>query len=216
MNRRLLAWLIGIGALIAVAGMARQIFSHDQSQRLKAVESVGRSVSNIAVSLTIDYAAGRVAREAYAMSDNNGRSDAAYAVTDRTGTTAHFHETIPGYGVSFLFDQLVADGIWELTSRPPRGHTSVRYTVTVNQTVGGQHGEQKVTFTDPHYWATTAGRQYHIHLDKDKPAPDLLGLDSTSIADPRYEKVVTDFRGFGSPTFKATILQARERLGLRP
>jgi hypothetical protein len=215
-NPRLVAWLIGIGAVIAVAGMSRQIFSHDQSQRFQEVKNVGQSPSDIDLSLTVNYDTGRVAQEAYAMSDRDGRSNATYAVTDRNGTTARFHETIGGYGVSFLFERLVSDGIWELTSKPPRGDTSIHYLVTVKQTVGGQNGGRSVAFTDPHYWATTAGRQYRIHLDKNKPVPDLVGLQSTTIADPRYARVVTDFRDFGSPTFKATIVQARERLGLPP
>lgn len=172
------------------------------------------SPSKVELSMIVDHSGGHVAREAYTMVDDNGRSEAAYAVTDRQGTTARFHETIPGYGVSFLFDRLVADGIWQLTNKPPRGDTSVRFTVAVQQTVGGEHGGRTITFTDPRYWATTAGRQFHIHLDKNKPTPDLLTLDSTSIADPRYAKVVGDFRSFGSPAYKATIRKARMQLGL--
>jgi hypothetical protein len=215
-RRGILALLIACAALVAVGGMAWQLFSRDQSARLRAVRDVGRSPSVVDLSLTVDYAGGRVAREAYAMVDDNGNSYATYAVSDRAGSTAHFREPVPGYGVSFLFDRLVADGIWELTDKPPRGDTSARYAVSIAQTVGGQHGGRTVTFTDPHYWATTAGRQFKIHLEKDKPTPDLLTLEGTSIADPRYAKVVADFRAFGSPAFKATIRQARLRLGLPP
>lgn len=217
MSRRgILASLIALGAAIAIAGTLWQLFSRDQEQRIRQVHDVERSPSYVAVSLTLDRTTGPVARETYTMVDDNGRSEAAYAVTNRAGTTARFRETVPGYGVSFLFDRLVADGIWGLTTRPARGDTSVRYTVSVKQTVQGQQGERTVTFTDPHYWATTAGRQFRIHLERDKPTPDLLTLRSTSIADPHYAMVVADFRDFGSPTFKATIRQARSRLGLQP
>ncbi|HEY2554052.1 MAG TPA: hypothetical protein VGI15_02280 [Candidatus Cybelea sp.] len=216
MNRRLfiIALLLGAGAVVAVGGMLWQMFSSDQAQRYRNVQRVERAPSRVAVSLDVDYASGPVAHETYRMSDENGHSDASYAVTDRSGTTARFRETVAAYGVSFLFEKLVADGIWELTDRPPRGNTSIRYTTTVAQTVAEEQGRRSATFTDPHYWATTAGRQYQIHLDPNKPVPDLLTLKSTSAADPHYERVVTDIRNFGSPAFKATIRKARERLGL--
>lgn len=215
-RRGALARLVAFGAVVAIAGVAWGLFSRDQAARYRAVQNVERAPSRIELDLTLDYASGPVAREAYAMVDADGRSDASYAVTDRGGTTARFHETIAGYGVSFLFDRLVADGIWALTDKPPRGQRSPRYTVSIAQTVAGAHGGRTVTFTDPHYWATTAGRQFHIRLEKDKPVPELLSLQSTGTADPRYAKVVDDFRAFGSPAFKATIRRARSRLGLAP
>lgn len=214
MGRTIVAWAIAVAAIVAVAGAGRQIFSATQAVRRSEVQSISRSPSSIRLTLRLDYERGPVQEESYAMVDDNGRSDASYAVTDRHGTTARFHETIAGYGVSFLFDRLVSDGIWEVTDRPPRGDTTIRYTVAVDQTVQDQHGMRTITFTDPHYWATTAGRQYQIHLDKGKPVPDLLTLGSTSVADPRYERIVGDFRSFGSAKFKATIRTARERLGL--
>jgi hypothetical protein len=214
MHPRLVAALIVVAVLVALGGTIWQLTSRDQARRLQSVERIERSPAQLRMSLTIDYAKGPVAREVYTMTDDNGRSNAQYAVTDRSGTTAQFHETIGGYGVSFLFDRLVSDGVWELTDKPPRGDTSIRYTVSVAQTVQGQSGERTITFTDPQYWATTAGRQFHIHLDPKKPVPDLLTLSSTSTADPRYARVVGDFLQFGSPTFKATIRRARSRLGL--
>lgn len=213
-GRNVVAWAITLAAIVAVVGAGYQIFSANQAARRTAVGNIARSPSTIRLTLRIDYEHGPVQEESYSMIDDNGRSDASYAVTDRQGTTARFHETIAGYGVSFLFDRLVADGIWELTDKPPRGDSTIRYTVSIAQTVQDQHGTRTITFTDPQYWATTAGRQYQIHLDKSKPVPDLLTLGSTSVADPRYQQVVEAFRSFGSPKFKATIRTARKRLGL--
>jgi len=95
---------------------------------------------------------------------------------------------------------------------PPRGDTTVSYTIAVYQLTDNQSGEHTFTFTDPHYWATTGGRQYHIHLDKDKPLPDLLTLRSTSFAEPRYGKIVHDFDAFNPPGFRATLAAARAKL----
>jgi hypothetical protein len=213
-SNRWLITLIVASAAVALAIGGLQLFSSNEAQRFNQVRAMGSSPADLEMRLHIAYTRGRVAAEDYVMGDRNGVSLASYAVTDRTGTTARFHEDLTGFDVSFLFDKLVQDGIWDLTDRPARGNTSITYTVTVNQTAQEQQGGHTFSFTDPHYWATTAGRQYTIHLDKNKPVPDLLRLSSTTFAEPRYERLVADFRAFGSVKFKATIRQARAKLGL--
>jgi hypothetical protein len=146
------------------------------------------------------------------MQNLNGVSSAAYAVTDRKGTIARFNEPMSGYDVTFLFDKLVQDGIWDLHTRPPRGKQRDIHAVTIAQVADKASGQHHFEFTDPHYIATSAGREYHIHLDPNKPVPDLLTLESTSTADPRYQLIVNDFEQFGTPRFKATIVAAREKL----
>jgi hypothetical protein len=100
--------------------------------------------------------------------------------------------------------------VWQLTNRPPRGNTDVRYTLYVHEIANRRQGSRTITFTDPHYWAVTAGRQYSIHLSPNSPTPDLLKLKSTSLADPRFEKIVQAFRSFGPPSFRQKILQAQQ------
>ena len=56
-------------------------------------------------------------------------------------------------------------------------------------------GQRTVTFTNPQYWATKAGRQFEIDLSKGVPK-DLLRMQSSQVADPRYEQIVIDFREF--------------------
>jgi hypothetical protein len=146
------------------------------------------------------------------MQNDNGHSTAAYAATDRHGTTAKFDEPVVGYDVTFLFDKLVQDGIWDLHSRPARGTSRDVHEVRIAQVADTAQGEHQFSFTDPHYLATSAGREYHIHLDRNKPVPDLLSLQSVSTADPRYQKIVDDFQQFGTPGFKRTIVAAREKL----
>ncbi len=82
--------------------------------------------------------------------------------------------------MTFAFEKLVQDGIWQLQTRPLKGKTDNVYTISVAQIAGDRSGSHKFTFTDPHYLAIAAGRQYHIHLDRNKPVPNLLTLQSTS------------------------------------
>ena len=107
-----------------------------------------------------------------------------------------------GGDVAYLFGQTVQDGYWDLGDQPPRGDTSTQYTISVKQLVDGQHGEHQFTFTDPQYWATTGGHQFHITLDRNKPVPDLVSMKSTVIVEPRYGKLVDDILEFGSPGFR--------------
>jgi hypothetical protein len=193
--------------------LACWLFARDLGRSYQRVHALARLPSEIALSMTVRYARGMIAREEYRMNDNNGLSSAVYRVTGRSGMRVRI-ESLPhaDYDVSFLFGKVVRDGIWELPGVPPRGDTSVSYEVTVAQSIDGHHGAHTIHFTDPHYWATTAGRMYHIRLDKNKPVPDLLLLRSTSSSEPRYERVVKDMRSFGSYALQEKIASARARL----
>jgi hypothetical protein len=151
------------------------------------------------------------------MSDIDGLSKSRYRALGRSGLAITIDErprvTIDeGPNVAFLFQQAVLDGIWELPSRPPRGDTSTHYTIEVYQLTGDRHGSHRFEFTDPHYWATTGGHQFHITLAKNKPVPDLLTLSSTTLVEPRYEKLVADFREFGPQSFRDKVAAAQTRL----
>ena len=168
----------------------------------------GRSVLH--VSLTMKYAKPPIYLEQYTMNNDNGVSTAQYRVQGYSGKVVTI--TLPPdktYTVTFFFQQLVLDGIWQLTNTPSRGDTSIIYTLYIHQVADKEQGARTIVFTDPHYWATTAGRQYEIQLNPHSPTPDLTKLKSTSLADPRYEKIVQEFRQFGSPAFRQKIEQAR-------
>jgi|SRR5579884_635008 len=204
--------LVVIVALFGiVAGW--KIFWPSESQRYQAVKAVGEQRSELHFSETIAHAKGPIASETWRLDNVNGVSSASYSAKNRAGTRiAKFTEPVRGYDVTFAFERLVQDGIWELQTRPFRGNTDDVYTVYVDQVAGSRSGHHTFRFTDPHYLATTAGRQYEIKLDKNKPVPSLLTLDSTSNADPRYERVVQDFASFGPPHFKSTVAAARRKL----
>lgn len=206
--------LIVILAIVGIVG-AWRMFAQSEKARFDSVNAVKTSRSYIKLTLDVSYPHGRIATERYVLIDDDGKSRATYAVSDRKGTIATFKETIRGYDVAFAFDRVVQDGIWDINSKHQRTLDDVKYTVAIEQTAQTQSGRRRISFTDPHYWATAAGRQYRIHLDPKKPTPttaDLLKLDSTSTADPRYEKIVTDFETFGSAAFKRTVASARSKL----
>jgi hypothetical protein len=204
--------VIVVLAIIGIVGGWR-LFSGNETQRYQAVQQVRNQRSELHFGEVITHDKGPIAREEWRLDNVNGKSVASYDAENRAGTRiAKFSEPIQGYDVTFTFEKLVQDGIWELHTRPLKGNTRDVYTITVAQVAGDRSGSHKFTFADPHYLATTAGRQYQIHLDKNKPVPDLLTLKSTSNADPRYQKMVDDFAAFGPPRFKKTVAAAREKL----
>lgn len=198
---------------IAAAAGAWIIYWPTESQRYVATRAVVRSPSIIRLVFTVKHQRGPIGQETLTFSNVDGKADVAYEGTNHAGTlVARFSEPVDGYEVANLFGEVDRDGVWELRTMPPRGDTSTSYTVTVYQSTDNQSGTHQFTFTDPHYWATTGGRQYHIHLDKNKPVPDLVKLQSTSLAEPRFGKVVKDFDDFNAPGFRATLATARAKL----
>jgi len=202
--------ILAVTAIAIIGGWF--LFAGQEHARFAAVDQVRKQRSEIRIAYSVDHERGRLAREEWQFANLNGRSTASYAAIDRNGTRATFDESEAGYDVTFLFDKLVADGIWELQTRPFRGNGTDVHMVRIAQVTGTQSGAHTFAFSDPHYLATTAGREYHIHLDRSKPVPDLLRLDSVSSADPRYLKIVDDIEGFGSPRFRAAIDEARTKL----
>lgn len=190
-----------------------KLFYPVESQRIAAVDRVRNQRSELHFSEIVTHDKGPVAREELRLDNVDGKSQASYSAQNRAGSrVAKFTEPIEGYDVTFAFEKLVQDGVWELHTRPLNGKSDDVYTVSVAQVAGDRSGKHRFTFTDPHYLATTAGREYEIHLDKNKPVPDIVTLKSTSTADARYQKVVDDFAGFGPPRFKKTVAAAREKL----
>lgn len=208
--------------ILAITGVAIVVgwlvFYPIEKARYVQVAQVRRQRSEIHLARTIRYANGPILEETLKLDNVEGKSSASYAIGDRRGYVARFNEPINGYDVTFAFDLLVRDGIWQLhTKCPPGANPSVVYDVHIGQVAGERSGTHTFSFCDPKYLATTAGRSYEIHLDKNKPVPDLLTLQSTSTADARYAKVVNDFGEFGNARFRKTVAAARQKvLGTRP
>jgi hypothetical protein len=211
MRRFPVTLLVLVAVVVAVVG-GWLLFAKSEHDRFVAVQRVGAQRSEIRLTYTVAHTDGPIAREVWFFQNINGHSMVTYTAVDRRGNKATFDEQVLNYDVTFLFDRVVADGIWELETRPFRGSSQMLHVVEIAQVAGRDQGSHRFQFSDAHYIATEAGREYHIHLDPHKPVPDLMSLQSTSTADPRYEKIADDFEQFGSPRFKATIAQARAKL----
>ena len=211
MRKTIVSTLIVIGAFIT-AFLAYREISTNENARYMAVHRVEQSRSEFRLAYTLEHTEGPIAIEKWSMQNIDGKSTATYTATDRHGTEAKFNEPIHNYDVTFLFEKLVADGIWELHTRPFRGKTDAVHIVQISQVADKASGSHQFSFSDANYLAVNAGREYHIHLDRNKPVPDLLTLQSTSLADPRYQKIVDDFQQFGSPNFKRTMALAKAKL----
>lgn len=207
--RRLVPLLVLVAVVLGLLAVWL-IFGESEFRRYDRVRKLAASPSDIRLWLVVGNAKGPIAREEYRLADHDGLSTESYAAEGRDGTTIRV-ESLPRetYDVSFFFERVVRDGIWELPDRPPRGDTSTSYTIGVEQTADLRHGAHTMRFTDPHYWATTGGREYRLRLDRKKPVPDLIRLQSVSLAEPRYERLVSAFRSFGSEGFREKAAAAR-------
>jgi hypothetical protein len=206
----LFASLVGLGA-------AYWAFEATVMPRLNRTHDVLTSRSDLRLTMTVRHDTGPISEEDYVMSDVDGLSKSRYRALGRSGVQITIderpRETIEdGPNVAYFFQEAVQDGVWDLESRPPRGDRSTHYTIDVYQLTGVQHGEHRFEFTDPSYWATTGGHQFHLILDKNKPLPDLLKMSSTTLIEPRYAKLVADFRSFGPQSFRDKIAAAQSRL----
>jgi hypothetical protein len=204
--------LVFLAGVLAVA-LGAWFFATYEAGRYAATSRVAASPSEIRMSLTINRKAGPIASEEYRMDDQSGLSTSQYRAINRKGLTIRV-DVLPreATDVPFLFDKLVSDGIWELRTKPPRGDTATSYTVDIYQLTNGKHGSHEFSFTDPHYWATTGGHQYTIHLDRNKPVPNLLQMSSTVLVEPRYEKIVDAFLDYGSEAFRSKVAAAQSKL----
>lgn len=180
-------------------------------QNKAEVSKVRQRPTILYLSLTIKYDNPPIYQEQYVMQNNNGLSSALYRVRAYSGKQVTILEPPrPAYEVTFFIEQVEQDGLWQLLNKPPRGNTSVHYTLYAHEIINGTQGSRTIVFTDPHYWAKTAGRQYELHLNPNSPTPNLLTLKGTAIADPRYQQIVQAFRNFGPPVFRSKIAQAKQ------
>ena len=112
--------LILVVVVVAIVG-GWLLFAKSEHDRYVAVQKVADQKSEIRMWYTVVHTSGPLAREVWFMQNIDGHSVATYTAVDRHGNKATFDEQIVGYEVTFLFDRVVADGIWDLETRPFRG-----------------------------------------------------------------------------------------------
>jgi hypothetical protein len=198
---------------LVMLGVGLAVYWPSETKRISEVARISNQPSAIYARLLMQYDRPPIYQEEYDMQDVNGISTFRYRIRSYSGqqivlTPPHPLQTTQ---VSFFFGKLVLDGVWNLMNKPARGNTHVVYTVYVKQEADFKQGDRTIVFTDPKYWATTAGRQYQIDLRKMNPNDPnaLLHLTSTQLANPHYEEVVNDFLTFGSDVFRAKIARVR-------
>lgn len=159
---------------------------------------------------------GLISAETFRISNNNGATTMFYAATNRAGTvTKEFTAPLVGPAGTFLFEELRADGIWELEDKPVRPHPYDEYIIEVDQTLGDEGGTRSFGFSDPVYWATTRGQEYQLKLPPKGPIgnnANTLGIAGRSLKDPRYWKIVHLIRSFGPTSVLAAEKKIRAEL----
>jgi hypothetical protein len=155
---------------------------------------------------------GPISAETFRISNDNGATTLFYAATNRAGTvTKEFTAPLVGPAGTFLFEELRADGIWELDDKPVRPHPYDEYIIEVDQTLGDEGGTRSFGFSDPVYWATTRGQEYQLKLPPKGAignGANTLGTAGKALKEPRYLKIVTMIRAFGP----ASVLAAENRI----
>jgi hypothetical protein len=211
MKRFPVGWAILVFS-VAMGIWGYNFYSPAEFGRLHSVAHVRSAPSRLYARLLVRYPKPPIFEEEYRMSDVEGVSTFDYRIRGFNGRQVTV--TAPKaavYDVSFFFGKLVQDKVWELVDLPPRPDPDAYYTVYVQQFADFKNGDRTVKFTNPQYWATTAGRQFAIDLSKQN-ANDLLKLQSTSLANPHYQAVVDDFRAFGPDEFRRNVENARARV----
>ncbi|MGB8908452.1 MAG: hypothetical protein WCC84_06855 [Candidatus Cybelea sp.] len=202
--------IIVLSAVMLILGW--RIYGAGEMGRFGPAIHAQKAPSALYARMTVKYVKPPIYQEEYRMADVEGVSSFVYRIR---GTKGHeITVTAPParvYDVSFFFGRLTQDGIWQLVNREPLPNADAHYTIFVRQVVDYQHGERTVTFTNPEHWATKSERQFEIDLSKGVPS-DLLHMQSTQVADPRYQQIVNDFRNFGPDEFRHNVEVAQARI----
>jgi hypothetical protein len=205
---------IAVFAIVALALITWKVPLWPANEGPAAVSRLQHCPSHIYAKLQILYDHPPIYIESYEMRDDNGSSTFQYVVRSYNGRQITVKAPPQAtYDVSFFFGKLISDdGAWEIANRPPFGDTSVHYTLVTRREEMCHTDGRTVTFTDPKFWATTAKREYDIHLSPTGPMPTIFTMQGTTFRDPRYLEIVNDFRSFGPAAFRTAVAKARREL----
>jgi hypothetical protein len=218
-TERTRSWFVIIACLaLATAGylMFFKPFLKDEPN----LDRVLKARSTWTVTMQAYKQEGAISEETYRISNDDGASKMFYSATNRDGTlTKWFDVPLSGPGGTFLFEQLRADGLWEIDDTAVRPHSKEQYIVQVAQTLGDEGGNRAFGFSDPHYWATTKAEEFQLRL----PAKSLRSLKLSevvsggrSLRDPRYLKIVEEISSFGPQSVLDAEAKIRSELRAMP
>jgi hypothetical protein len=215
MNERLRSVLVIVTLVIALA-VSYEFFLKPYAVQERAVNQVlfARSTWNITLQeYTIN---GAISSQTYRVTNDDGKVKMFYSATSRNGlVTKQFDVPLSGPTATFLFEDLRANGIWELEDKPLRPHPRDEYIIFVAQTLGSQGGNRAFGFSDPHYWATTNAREFMLlplnpHSKPTAEATTTVG--SRSLREPRYLKIVESIKAFGPDSVQQAESKIRAEL----
>jgi hypothetical protein len=203
---------IVIGSIVAVIVLGYFLFLRPWLPQYNAVRQVQNENSTWTVTMQSYYTSGAIESETYRIANDNGKTSLLYSATTRSGlVTKQFDVPLAGPEGTFLFEQLRADGIWDLDDKSARPNAKELYVIEVGQTLGDEGGSRAFTFTDPTYWATTNSLEYKVAMPGagQSAAPIDIGA-GVARRDERYLKLVREIRSFGPPS----VLAAESRIRL--
>jgi hypothetical protein len=156
---------------------------------------------------------GPLAAQTYRLTNDNGKTKYFFAATNRAGTvTKEFEVPLIGPEGTFLFEELRADGIWELDDRPVRPHPRDEYIIEIDQTLGDEGGTHSFGFSDPEFWATTHAQEFQLKGGAPSANTSTYGVAGRVLMEPRYLQIVKAIEAFGPPTILATEAKIRQQL----
>jgi len=174
------------------------------------VEGILNARSTWTVTMQEYVSLGALSSQTYRITNDDGKITMFYSATNRRGTvTKQFTVPIVGPAATFFFEELRADGIWELDDKALRPHSRDMFVVEVEQTLGDEGGSRAFSFSDPDYWATTNAKEFRLLLNPKANVKSSIGARTAgeagrALKDDRYLKVVNLFRHFGP----ASVLDA--------
>lgn len=211
MTERVRAAIV-VGSIVAVIVLGYFLFLRPWLPQYDAVRQVQNENSTWTVTMQCYFTAGAIESETYRIANDNGKTSLLYSATERGGlVTKQFDVPLAGPEGTFLFEQLRADGIWDVDDKPARPNVKESYVIEVGQTLGDEGGSRAFTFTDPSYWATTKSLEYKVSMPKagSSAVPIDVGA-GVARRDDRYLKIVQETRAFGPPS----VLAAESRIRL--
>ena len=216
MNEKIRAAIV-VASIVLAFGLGYLVFLRPWLPQYNAVRQVQYANSTWIVTMQCYYSAGAVEAETYRISNDNGKTTLLYSATDRSGLeTKQFDVPLAGPNGTFLFEQLRADGIWDIDNQAARPNPKDSYVIAVGQTLGDEGGSRAFTFTDPQYWATTKSVEYKVAMPSPGASNGPIDIGAgVSRRDPRYLTLVREIRSFGPPNVLAVENQIRSDFATR-